>query len=128
MCTCGMDIATQQASPATHKRISKAFGDRPSSAAAANGSAVVAGVGARRRSAETSGSMVTAQNTAIPICVARQPCVAMKCYSSGGQIVPAMYCPHETIATAMPRRRVNHCEVSATSGPNVAEAPKPISP
>ena len=27
----------------------------------------------------------------------------------------------------MPRRRENHCEVSAISGPNVAEAPNPIS-
>ena len=32
------------------------------------------------------------------------------------------------IATAMPRRRVNHCEVSATSGAKVAEVPSsPIS-
>ena len=32
------------------------------------------------------------------------------------------------IATAMPRRRVNHSDVSATSGTNVAEVPrKPIS-
>ena len=32
------------------------------------------------------------------------------------------------IATAMPRRRVNHSEMSATSGANVAEVPSnPIS-
>jgi hypothetical protein len=28
------------------------------------------------------------------------------------------------IATAMPRRRVNHSDVSATSGTNVAELPR----
>ena len=31
------------------------------------------------------------------------------------------------MATAMPRRRVNHCEMSAINGPNVADAPIPIS-
>ncbi len=32
------------------------------------------------------------------------------------------------IASAMPRRRVNHCEVSAANGANVAETPsRPIS-
>ena len=31
------------------------------------------------------------------------------------------------MATAMPRRRSNQCEMSAISGANVAELPKPIS-
>ena len=32
--------------------------------------------------------------------------------------------PLETIATAMPRRRTNQCEMSVISGPNVAALPK----
>jgi hypothetical protein len=35
--------------------------------------------------------------------------------------------PEDTIATAMPRRRVNHCDRSAIIGPKVAEVPKPTS-
>ena len=31
------------------------------------------------------------------------------------------------MATAMPRRRTNQCDMSAISGPKVAELPKPIS-
>ena len=36
------------------------------------------------------------------------------------------FVPDALIATAMPRRRTNQCEMSATSGPNEPEVPMPI--
>jgi hypothetical protein len=47
---------------------------------------------------------------------------------TGGHRVPAKELPLAKIATAIPRLRVNHSEVSASSGAKVAELPTPIRP
>ena len=85
-------MATQQARPATNSSAISALGEMPSArsrAGARRRRDAMPCDGARRRSSKISGSMVTTQNTPMPIWVARQPCVAMKYWSSGGQIVPA---------------------------------------
>ncbi len=93
MCTCGIAMATQHAMPATHSKAISVFGEMPSRPCA--WAAIVPATfmscrGARRRSGRiASGSMVTAHSTPIPMWVARQPSVAMKCCTTGGQIVPA---------------------------------------
>ncbi len=93
MCTCGIDIATQQLRPAMISTVWSAAGDIPSGRRdheAAYALADVGGVsGGRRRSARASGTMVATQNTAMPRYVRRQPTVWMKCCTTGGQTVPA---------------------------------------
>ncbi len=73
MCTCGIDIATQQATPATHSSACSAFGaqpERPRGAGDAAGGADAAAGGMarggrrRRRSTSASGSIVARQNDA----------------------------------------------------------------
>ncbi len=52
----------------------------------------------------------------------------MPCWNSVGQMMPAMYCPDEMSASALPRRRSNQRLTYTTSGANRAELPSsPIS-
>src|SRR6267143_1781870 len=126
MWTCGMDMATQHARPATERSASKAFGVRPNGR---SGRFAVApelawpGKGGRLRSSNASGSIVARQNAPSPIYVARQPAVSKKCCSTGGQTAPARELPLAQIATAIPRWRENHIEASATRGAKVAAQP-----
>ena len=93
MCTCGIDMATQQERPAMISTVCSAAGDmsrgRPVRAAARPVTAVGPAIGERRRSARASGSMVITQKTAIPRKVRRQPTLWMKCCTTGGHTVPA---------------------------------------
>ncbi len=77
MCTCGIDIATQQATPAMHSRVCTAPADMPSTsgwpepptAAAtlpAAGTACTS-TGGLRRSTIASGSIDSTQNTPMPM-------------------------------------------------------------
>ena len=78
MCTCGIDIATQQATPATHSSTMRVFGDRPSDAGVPRGAVAGDRIACRRpdgAAPRASGSIVTAQNTPMPTWVARQPAV-----------------------------------------------------
>ena len=91
MWTCGIDIATQQATPATHKIACSALGDRPAAVCAAACEASTAGppsLGARRRSIGTNGSIASAHTTPTAMCVIRHPSALTKCCRSGGQITP----------------------------------------
>ncbi len=73
MCTCGIDIATQQLRPAITSTVCSAARDMPSGrdghVADPLGVAGVTGPvrGERRRSISESGSMVATQNTATPM-------------------------------------------------------------
>ncbi len=81
MCTCGMAMATQQPTPATHNRNCNTSGCRPSGrcgsdrptkrAVRLTGAAVPAGwsanAGGRRRSTSASGNMVTMQKMPRPM-------------------------------------------------------------
>ena len=70
MCTCGMDIATQQLRPAMISTVCSAAGDIPSGRCDHDATCDVADVAAvrgdRRRRARASGTMVTTQNTPMP--------------------------------------------------------------
>ena len=94
MWTCGIDIATQQLTPAMTSTVCSAAGDIPSGRDDRDADA--RGRGRRSRSAATaagaasaSGTMVATQNTAMPRYVRRQPALWMKCCTTGGQTVPA---------------------------------------
>ena len=93
MCTCGIDIATQQATPASARSHCSAGAERPSVPGAAKPAApprrLLMRAAARGASVSASGTIVATQNRPMPTCVARQPDVAMKCCTIGGQIVPA---------------------------------------
>ena len=91
MWTCGIDIATQQPTLATHNSAISAFGETPRALAppVVIAAAPASAIGMRRRSVMTSSGMLSAQNTPTPICVVRQPSVAMKCCRSGGHTTPA---------------------------------------
>ena len=75
MCTCGMDMATQQATPATHSSVCRAPGESPSvltepaarAGAAAAPDADCAGSGGRGRRIRARGSIAARQNKPIPI-------------------------------------------------------------
>ena len=78
MCTCGIDIATQHATPATHSSACSAPGDRPSGRDVSRAGAVdtalapaadrrPATIGGRRRNTSASGSIVSTQNTPMPM-------------------------------------------------------------
>ena len=91
MWTCGIDIATQQATPATINSAISVLEERPSVPRVPLDTAPAASAGcdgAGRRIARMSGSMATAQIRPMPIWVVRQPCVEMKYWISGGQIAP----------------------------------------
>ena len=91
MWTCGIAIATQQATPATHNIACSALGERPAAVCAAALKASAAAppsLGARRRTIGTNGSMASAHTAPTAICVARQPSTLTKCCRSGGQITP----------------------------------------
>src|SRR3989475_9889442 len=127
MWTCGMDMATQHASPATERSASKAFGVRPNGRSGRFAMAPEVarpGKGGRFLSSNASGSIVARQNTPNPMYVTRQPAVSKKCCSTGGQTAPARELPLALIATDIPRRRVNHIEASATRGAKVAAQPR----
>jgi len=70
MCTCGIDIATQQLRPAITSTICRAPGDIPSGrsvpAAACCAGEATAVRGERRRSTSESGTIVVTQKTAMP--------------------------------------------------------------
>ena len=93
MCTCGIDIATQQATPAMHSSDLQRCRRERHSGLPARAAGVPApapcSAGGRRRSISASGSIVTTQNTPMPMWVARQPKPAMKCCTTGGQKAPA---------------------------------------
>ncbi len=93
MWTCGIDIATQQLTPAMTSTVCSAAGDIPRGRGdrdAARGVVdVVLVSGDRRRRASTSGNMVATQKTAMPRYVRRQPWLWMKCCTTGGHTVPA---------------------------------------
>ncbi|MCY1365981.1 hypothetical protein D9M69_528570 [compost metagenome] len=76
MCTCGIDIATQHDTPATHSRACSVPGERPSGrspwAAAGWWMPLTAGsgpgcAGGRRRSTSASGNITSRQNTPMPM-------------------------------------------------------------
>ena len=73
MCTCGIDMATQQATPATHSSASSDVGrqaERPlrrQPAAPARPTPTGASGGGRRRSTSASGTMLAMQNTPMPM-------------------------------------------------------------
>ena len=104
MCTCGIDMATQQATPATHSSACSAAGEKPSGrsdteaatgAPEACGGTSDAGVmdraadGGRGRSTNASGSIATRQKMPTPVYVCRQPTLSMKCWRIGGHTAPA---------------------------------------
>ena len=70
MCTCGIDIATQQLSPARTSTTCSAARDIPSGcvvhAVARPTADAAAASGKRRRSASDSGAIVITQNAAMP--------------------------------------------------------------
>ncbi len=89
MCTCGIAIATQQAMPAIASSPCSVFGLSPSvprTCVTTPGAACSTGVG--RRIIRISGIIVTMQKMPMPICVARQPSLTMKCCTIGGQTAP----------------------------------------
>ena len=66
MCTCGIDMATQHARPATHSSAVMAFGEMPSDPRAAVAAAPIwsrAWTDGLRRSVSTKGTIVTTQKT-----------------------------------------------------------------
>ncbi len=76
MCTCGIDMATQQATPATHSSACAVAGLRPigrlvpeAAAAAASGECAGAATstGGRGRRNQASGRMAARQNTPMPM-------------------------------------------------------------
>ena len=69
MCTCGIDIATQQATPATTAEPARRRGqaERTSDGVAGAPLLPLAAADGRRRSSSASGSMVAAQNTPTPM-------------------------------------------------------------
>jgi hypothetical protein len=73
--TCGIDIATQHATPAIDRSPSSALGDSPSGVALdlPESKASVDASGGRFASTKASGSMVAKQKTPTPVNVARQP-------------------------------------------------------
>ena len=85
---------------------------------------VVAAISALLCNTNASSAMVTTQNMPSQMNVCRHPTLSKKNWSMGGQIAPARKFPLAHMATASPRRLVNHREISATSGANAAEVPR----
>ena len=70
MCTCGIDMATQHATPATQSRNCNAPGEKPSGRsdpACAGAAGAAASTGGRRRNTSASGNIVSRQNTPMPM-------------------------------------------------------------
>ena len=134
MWTCGIDIATQQATPGDRRAASAARAatrraTRACRARAAARPPVACAVRRRRRSASVSGSIVDeAERRRCRCASGASRCVSIEVLhdrrpDGAGEVVAA-----GDDRTAMPRRRSNQCEMSASSGPKVAELPrKPIS-
>ena len=92
MCTCGIDIATQQADAGAEQQNQQRVGRQRQRRLALGRFGGGGGCMVRvdlPRSSSDNGSMVTRQNTPMPIYVKRQPSEPMKCCTTGGQIVPA---------------------------------------
>src|SRR5688572_12506629 len=92
MWTCGIDIATQQLSPAMISTACSAAGDIPRGRemcdATCGGAEVASVSGDRRRRASANGTMDATQKTPMPTYVGRQPALPKKCCTTGGQTVP----------------------------------------
>ena len=92
MCTCGIDMATQHAMPATMRSTCRRAGetrDRLVSAAVTGAATGPRETGEGRRSARIKGSIVRVVTRPTPTRVGRHPCVAVKCWRIGGQTAPA---------------------------------------
>src|SRR5262245_65919705 len=107
MCTCGIDIATQQLRPAITSTVWRAAGDIPKESGDRDADPGVAPAGSvndgRRRRDSVSGNMVATQKTAMPRYVARQPALWMKDCTTGGQTVPERLLTIAHIAKVMHR-------------------------
>ena len=91
MCTCGIDMATQQPTPAKASMAIRAVGLRPSASLPLAPSPLAAARPAaltRRRMTRVSGIMVARQTKAMMICDARQPVAAISQLTIGGQMAP----------------------------------------
>jgi hypothetical protein len=75
MCTCGIDIATQQHTPAMHNKTCNVIGENGASAwrRAAVAVAPSCWCSIFFRIRKTSGVIATARNSPMPVWVARQP-------------------------------------------------------
>jgi hypothetical protein len=98
MCTWGIDIATQQATPATDISAVAAVGDIPNGRARSRGERAVAAVdfagattatGGLGRIKSASAAIESAQKIAMPRYVWRHPASSMKCCAIGGHTAPA---------------------------------------
>ncbi len=70
MCTCGIDMATQQDTPAMHRRTCSAAGDKPTAARASEAAAAaIAGSSATTRRLNASASGAMAPRQAMPITI-----------------------------------------------------------
>ena len=132
MWTCGIDMATQQATPAMQSSTISVLGEIPSEA-----SATAAGPPVRRTLLH--GRAAAHQHHQRQDVLTRQkhadrdmrgaPAVGgdEMLHDRRPDRAARDNCPHDASATAMPRRRTNQCEMSVISGPNVAELPNPMS-
>src|SRR5207245_9614399 len=117
MWTCGMDMATQHASPATERSASKAFGVRPNGRSgrfAVVPEVAWPGKGGRFLSSNASGSIVARQNTPRPTYVARHPAASKQCCSTGGQTAPERQVTIAKVTTANLRGTLYTTVTSAT--------------
>ena len=92
MCTCGIDIATQQQKPAIAStpamRLATCRAMPRDGAVVLHAEGCCAGGLAPQQPARA-GPSSRAQTTPMPICVCRQPTVCTKCCTIGGQNAPA---------------------------------------